>query len=106
MKYLLILLLFTLVTFASCHYTAHRDVIDNRIDSLDLVLDTMLLRSTELNRQLQLRNKYLDSAIPHQEKSVQYLKKYYASYNDRYYRLYKLHNDSFQYYLQKSIRVK
>lgn len=96
------ILLLILITFASCRDKAP-DPVKTRRDSIDHALDTMLLKATELNNKLRDCNEYLRLAAPHQEKSVAYLKKYYATYNDRYLRLYNLHNDSFRHYLNKSI---
>lgn len=97
-----LLLSITLITLASCRDLSP-DPVNTRRDSIDHALDTMLLKATELNNKLRDCNEYLRLAAPHQEKSIAHLRKYYATYNDRYLRLYNLHNDSFRYYLNKSI---
>lgn len=95
-------LLLTLLALAACRDLSP-DPVDTRRDSIDRALDTMLLKATELNIKLRDCNEYLRLAAPHQEKSIAHLRKYYATYNYKYLRLYNLHNDSFRYYLNKSI---
>lgn len=97
------LLLLTMVVLTACDRITHGQSVNDRLDSLSIVLDTMNAQSSRTLHELRETNRYLDLAAPHQEKSIGYLKKYYATYNDRYLRLYNLHNDSFRYYLNKSI---
>lgn len=96
------LILITLIALASCRDLSS-DPVNDRLDSLAIVLDTMNAQSSRRLHELQETGRYLKLAGPHQEKQFYYLKKYYATYNDRYLRLYNLHNDSFRYYLNKSI---
>lgn len=97
------LLLISLIALTACDGITHGQSVNDRLDSLSIVLDTMHAQADRTLHELRECNKYLKLAAPHQEKSIAHLRKYYATYNDKYLRLYNLHNDSFRYYLNKSI---
>lgn len=104
-------LIFLLVMLSACDSNHTANI--HRLDSLNvvvhkqnIVLDTMLIKARDQNRKLTEMNHWLDSAVPHSQKQSIYLRKYFATYNGKYGRLYELHSDSFRYYLNKAIQVK